>query len=165
MVFHDSTEEDLKKTVFSLAGQSIKPKKIIIISRKGITETARFVEWLDSLVDIKWKVQNILNPVFTDEECISLVQQVGGNQYYSVFHSGFEVPSDTFQQINELITEQMFQFAMISPNSSGNGTIVSNNVHKYYKTNTKKSLKTLIEEDGCQENIVPITTIMPNFPQ
>lgn len=170
IVFYDSTEEDLKKTVLSLANQSIKPKKIIIVSRAGIGETAKFVEWLAPSLDdenqpIEWKVQNILNPTFSNEECIDLIQSVGPRQYYSVFNSGLEIPPDIFSQVNELITEEMLQFAMISPNSSGDGAIVPSFVHKYYSGNSEKLLKNKIEEDGCKKNIIPITTIAPNFPQ
>ena len=165
IVFHNKGEEELKKTIGSMMEQSLPPEKIIIVSKPdSVYPPEKLVEYMDSL-GIEWKIQNILQPRMKDAQCIDIVQDIAPKQYYAVFYAGFLAPKDFFKTINDAVNESMLQFAMLSPNSSGNGMVVSSTVHRYYYGNSDKSLQQKMEEDGCLENIIPITTIFPNFPE
>ena len=163
MVFYDKDRSELIKTVESLNNQSLRPKRIVVIRKPKCTEPGeKIVEYMDSL-GLEWKIQNIIYKR-TDEKCVDIVQSVEPKQYYSVFYSGIVVPENFFESINYAVNELMLQFAVLSPNSSGDGKVVLSAIHKYYNGNSEKKLEKKIEEDGCLENIIPVTTICPNFP-
>ena len=164
IVFYDKGEQELKKTIGSLMEQVILPEKIVIVRKPDCVEPPeKLVEYLDSL-GLEWKIQNILQPKMSERQCIDIVQSIAPKQYYAVFHAGFLVPKDFFESINDAVNESMLQFAMLSPSSSGNGMVVSSTVHRYYDGNSDKNLEQKMEDDGCLENIIPITTILPDFP-
>ena len=141
-----------------------KPKKITVIRKPKCKEPAeKIVEYMDSL-GIEWKIQNILQKS-TDEKCVDIVQTILPKQYYAVFYSGIVVPESFFESISYSVNELMFQFAMLSPNSSGNGKVVPTVIHNYYGGNSQQKLEKKIEEDGCLENIIPVTKICPSFPK
>tara|TARA_R100000008_G_C3587649_1_gene173809 strand:+ start:7736 stop:8503 length:768 start_codon:yes stop_codon:yes gene_type:complete len=165
IVFHDKEESDLKQTINSLISQSHIPKRIVVIRKPDCVQPPeKLVEYMDSL-GVEWKIQNILHPKMKDGDCIDIVQDINPKQFYSIFYAGCVVPSDFFEIINYAVNELMLQFAMISPNSSGDGMVVSSLIHKYYSGNSDKKLEKKIEEDGCLENIIPVTTICPSFPE
>jgi len=165
IVFHDKGEMELKKTVNSLVKQKFLPEKIVIITKPNCPyPPEKLVEYMDSL-GVEWKIQNVLHPKMKDGQCIDIVQNINPKQYYVVFYAGFLVPQGFFGEINYAVNELMLQFAMLSPNSSGNGMVVSSVIHKYYDGNSDKKLEQKIEEDGCLENIIPITTLLPSFPK
>lgn len=165
LIFHDKQESDLKQTIESLTSQSHPPKKIIIIRKPDCVQPPeKLVEYMDSL-GVEWKIQNIIRPKMKDEDCVDIVQEINPKQFYSVFHAGCVLPFDFFEKINYVVNELLLQFAMVSPNSSGDGMVVSSAVHKYYGGNSDKKLEKKIEEDGCLENIIPIAKICPNFPE
>tara|TARA_R110002020_G_scaffold229704_1_gene440499 strand:- start:23494 stop:24249 length:756 start_codon:yes stop_codon:yes gene_type:complete len=164
MVFYDKNRDELIKTVSSLANQSLKPKKITVIRKPKCKEPAeKIVEYMDSL-GIEWKIQNILQKS-TDEKCVDIVQTILPKQYYAVFYSGVVVPEDFFESISYSVNELMLQFTMLSPNSSGDGKVVPTVIHNYYGGNNQQKLEKKIEEDGCLENIIPVTKICPSFPK
>ena len=165
IVFHSREEADLKKTIGSLIEQDLPPERIVVVRKPDCVQPPeKLVEYMDSL-GVEWKIQNILQPKMKDGQCIDIIQNINPKQYYAVFYAGFLVPKDFFAVINHAVNEAMLQFAMLSPNSSGNGLVVSSAIHKYYDGNSDKKLEQKIEEDGCLENIIPITTIFPNFPK
>ena len=165
IIFHDKEEADLKKTIASLIEQQVPPEKIVLITKPSCAyPPEKLVEYMDSL-GIEWKIQNVLQPKMSDGRCIDIVQNINPKQYYAVFYAGFLVPKDFFSVINHAVNEEMLQFAMLSPNSSGDGAVVLSAIHKYYDGNSDKKLEQKIEEDGCLENIIPITTIFPSFPK
>ena len=155
----------MKKTINSLVNQSRPPERIAIVRKPDCAQPPeKIVEYMDSL-GIEWKIQNILQPKMRDSKCIDIVQEINPKQYYTVLYAGFVAPSNFLQTINDAVNESMLQFAMISPNSSGNGMVVSSAIHKYYAGNSDRTLEKKIEEDGCLENIIPVTTICPDFPE
>ena len=165
IVFHSREEADLKKTIGSLIEQDLPPERIVVVRKPDCVQPPeKLVEYMDSL-GVEWKIQNILQPKMKDGQCIDIIQNINPKQYYAVFYAGVLVPKDFFVEISNAVNESMLQFAMLSPNSSGNGLVVSSAVHKYYDGNSDRKLEQKIEEDGCLENIIPITTILPTFPQ
>ena len=165
LIFHDKEESDLKQTISSLMNQLYVPKRIVVIRKPDCVQPPeKLVEYMDSL-GVEWKIQNILHPKMKDRACIDIVQNINPKQYYAVFYAGFIVPSDFLEMINDAVNESMLQFAMILPNSSGDGMVVSSAVHKYYNGNSDEKLEKKIEEDGCLENMIPVATICPSFPE
>lgn len=164
IIIANESLEDVKKTVNSILGQSLKANNITVVRPSGNTIRPSHIIPLLKNFKGQWRVENI-EECMLPEEMIDIVFHHGASQYYSVFRAGFEVPDGTFEQLNKLINDELLIFAMIAPNSDGNGLIVSREVHLYYQGNKLYSLEQKIKEDECQNLIYPIHQLIPDFPR
>lgn len=167
LVFAGDDKEHIKKTISSLVNQTIPPVYIVLVRKADCKYGPRELAGMmgSNCGDISWRVQNLLEPFITDREALDIIVATEPKPYFGVFYAGVEVPRDTFEQINKAISEDLIQFAVISPNEAGNGFFMLSNVYRYYNGNKDKNLEEKIEEDECLSNIIPIHQICPNFPQ
>tara|TARA_B100000287_G_scaffold413601_1_gene445307 strand:- start:100 stop:870 length:771 start_codon:yes stop_codon:yes gene_type:complete len=169
IIFYNDNRDDLENTLSSLCSQEIPPQKVVVIRKPDCNDTAKslfkYMKKNEDRFGFQWKIQNILFSYLTDRDCIDLVIDIEPEPYYAVFSCGFQVPEKTFSDINKAIYEDLIQFAMLSPNTSGEGLFMMKAVHKFYHGNSEKNIEEKIEEDGCLQNIIPITKICKNFPQ
>ncbi len=83
--------------------------------------------------------------------------------YYSVFHSGFEIPPDTFSTIRDKISNENLMFGALVANSDNQGLTVPHTIYKVYNGNKLKSLIDKLREDKCPTT--PIHEVVKNFPK
>jgi len=166
IVFASDNKEEIKKTIKSLVSQKIPPVYIVLARKPNCKYGPRELAGTmgSNCKNIPWRIQNLLEAFVTDREALDIIVSTEPKPYFAVFYAGFEVPDDTFEQINKAITEDLIQFAVIAPNEDGNGMVMLSNVYRYYNGNKEKDLEEKIEEDECLENIIPISKICPNFP-
>ena len=167
LVFAGDDKEHIKKTISSLVNQTIPPIYIVLVRKTDCKYGPRELAGTmgSNCGDVSWRVQNLLEPFITDREALDIIVATEPKPYFAVFYAGVEVPSDTFEQINKAIGEDLIQFALISPNENDDGFFMLSNVYRYYNGNKDKNLEEKIEEDECLSNIIPIHQICPNFPQ
>ena len=177
--FEDDDLDGLEKTLTSLKNQQARPPRHITVVRPRNSkirsgELAQFVQKFK----LPWKLQNLIGEMERNR-CIDLVLDapLTGYEgkmipYASIFNSGFEVPANTFQAIQDFVFKELGQFAYIEPNDSGNGEIIPKVVYNYYGGNKKNDIDeetaTLLEkirkDEECDLKIMKITEMVKSFP-
>ena len=165
IIFADDSLDDVKDTIASLLCQEIKPLHIVIV--RPVNNKIRptlLINYLET-TGIKWKLQNVANPDLTNENIIDMVVSNDMFPYYSVFNAGFKIPKDFFGTINARIYDNSLKFAVLLPNSTGDGMVVSSSIHKLYNGNSEESLLNKIKQDHGDELLIPITQICHSIPE
>ena len=108
--------------------------------------------------DIEWKIQNIDNPELPEYRLPDLVIDFKAIPYYGIFHSGFEVPKNTFSTIRDKIANENLMFGALL---SSKGLIIPYTIYKMYGGNKSLPLIDKLKEDGCLT--IPINEVVPNF--
>ncbi len=165
IIFANDNFTDIIITLKSLLKQKIKPQYITIVRPFGnAVRPTLLVDYFNN-IDIKWNIQNIANADLTDEQIIDMIIGSKPLPYYSVFHAGFSIPQDFFSTINDRIYKNTLKFAILLPNSTNNGMVVSTSIHKIYDGNKQSTLLEKIKKDKGDELLIPITQICPNCPK
>lgn len=132
IIFVGDSFEDLKITMKSLMEQNPKPIHITAVRPfDNKVKPTKIVNYFTG-IDARWNIKNIANPDLTNEQIIDMVIESNPMPYYSVFKSGFKVPKKFFKTIDKKIYNNTLKFAVLLPNSSDNGMVVSTSIHKLY---------------------------------
>lgn len=166
MIIANNSLDDVEKTIKSAVNQTIPPKHISVI-RHADNELNRFdvVRILRKYCEPKniiWRSQNVIDdPDLVVDDIISFAPY----PYYAKFNAGFKIPKNTFEELDRMIGEDLFRFAVILPNKDGNGEIVCTSIHGLYAGNAGQPLIEKIRESQCQNMIYPINSLLSFFPK
>lgn len=148
---------DIKKTIESLAAQTIKPWKITVVLLNNHPDTQRILKVLDNTT-LSWKIQGMMLPNTPKQQVLNTIVGHVPITWYAVFHAGCVVPKDTFDTINKFIHEELNVVTVIRPNSQGDCSVVLREVHKNY---FYAELITTLQDS----TVYRIHDICPDFPQ
>lgn len=165
IIFHESTLDDLNKTLRSLSAQSPKPKNLKIVRRPSCKYKVEEAAEVCKQFEIPWVVRNFISES-SEHECIDLIlRSPTMSAFYCVFYSGFEVPVDTMANVNDFVNEELQQFAILLPNKEGNGKMVQTLVHKMCYGNREEPLEKKMEKAEWKNKILTMKSVSPSFPE
>ncbi len=163
---------DLQITIDSLLKQNPLPTHISVIRPYGHNVRPKHIVYvLKQAVgtfpcNIPWRSENMVNPSLTIENHIDIILDAVHDNYYTVFQAGFNVPINTFSQINDLFINRQLKYATILPNSTNNGLIVPFFIHQIIQGNKDKSFINKIKtEPKWKNHLIQICQIVQNFPE
>lgn len=161
IIFANNNIQDIKDTLDSLMSQSLLPVYITIV--RYSTSNIKPIELYDMMknINIKWRIENVINEI-DDDAIIDIIVPFVTVPIYTIFYAGFKVPKYTFSRLNYKIHNKFLNFAVILPNSTNNGKIVSRFIHTYYQGNKDISLIKKLESEQCP--LIQITKLFPSFP-
>lgn len=157
--------EDVKVTVDSALNQTLPPTYITIIrlhESKILPSTLySFAQTITGKVK-DWKVQNCIR-TGDHIELLDIVIPFSKAPISALFYAGFDIPKDTFEQINYALHEKFLQITLLLPNSTGNGLFIPNAIHKVYQGSYQAPFLQKLKDDKCPY-LIPITEVVKNFP-
>lgn len=165
IIVADQNFNDVKTTVNSLVGQSLKPSHISIIRPIGSKIIPRILaEYLIGL-SIPWRSENAVDQQLTINNHIDIILDFTHFDNYVVFQAGFVVPQDTFSYIDRHIRDRTFPYLVLLPNSSNNGLLMPCSLHIALHGNQSTSIIDKIQKkESLSKRTVPINIAIPNFP-
>jgi hypothetical protein len=146
--------KDLEKTCISIKEQSIPPVAVVVSNNSDVPpfDVSHKAHEMFDRTGIDFFVSNIVEPNFTDLECIDDAFLKCKNGYYSVFKSGHALKPDLFASLNNAINNELEKVALIRGYDGINGLTVQASMHKYLGGNFSMSIEEKIhkicEEDG-----------------
>ena len=163
IIFTNDNIEDTKLTLLSLQKQSLLPSNITLVRYPNSKLTP--MQLMDLVKDnnIPWRVENVIQN-YSDEEIINIIIPFVSATLYTTFRGGFEVPCNTFSELNKKIQDELLFFGMLLPNSTNNGMVVNQKLHTLYQGNKDTPLQQKLERDECP-NLVPLSQIISTFPK
>lgn len=167
IIFSNNNMEDMEKTLLSALQQNPPPIHIAIVRRfMDIYKPTEYLELLqryEKQIPL-WRLQNVVDIDLTDEQAIDLVIDFEPMPIYSVFQSGFDIPKNLFNTINNRIIHLEQPFAALL-GINNNGFVSYTNIHKKLNGNAEKPfIEKLKENVETPDLLQPITNICPNFP-
>lgn len=162
---------DLQTTLDSLKNQAIHPKHITVLRyNDNRLRPPEIIECLKTLENIRWRNQNLLSKDIGLDAVVNTGSQ--NSPIVAVFQAGFAVPSNFFAELDRLINDELLGFALIEPNESGNGLIISSHIFKLLNGNYNpetgeydKEFATKVKEAQWAQMIYPISKLFDSFPQ
>lgn len=165
IIIANNSLEDLKKTIVSAVSQKIKPGHITVIRELELDlDPKDIIRLLQKECTVPWNNKCIIGEGGIE----SAVDDIIGNKprpYYGIFRAGCEIPYNLFSDLDEKVMGEGFKFALITPNSNGDGYIVPTSIHIHYMGNVGVSLETKIRDNPCQTMIYPISSLFDYFPK
>jgi hypothetical protein len=171
IIYANDSLADLQVTVESLKNQSIPPKRITVIRyNDNRLRPPQIVQYLQTLENIAWANANRIND---GRDLDSLIHSASTNEPIAVvFNAGFVVPDGLFEELDIKVNDQYLRFALILPNSSGNGMILSTYIFKAVGGNFNgetgeydRSFESKIKETKWESMIYQINKQFASFPQ
>jgi hypothetical protein len=171
IIYANDSLADLQVTVESLKNQSIPPKRITVIRyNDNRLRPPQIVQYLQTLENIAWANANRIND---GRDLDSLIHSASTNEpIAAVFNAGFVVPDGLFEELDIKVNDQYLRFALILPNSSGNGMILSTYIFKAVGGNFNgetgeydRSFESKIKETKWESMIYQINKQFASFPQ
>ena len=160
--------KDVEKTTISLMSQNVIPKRITVIQpfedmQKGISTI------LDKQCkSIEWRVEKIVLPGYDSlYKRIELCLKYKPYPMFAIFNAGIQIPSETFSNIERLILDEYKYFAMIEPNSNGDGLIIPTSTWQFFKFQEDSSEPDILQRIYDNKDIKAkwqINKIVPSFP-
>ena len=153
----------ISDTLNSVYSQELLPKYIGIINLYGVKH------YIDELIDIfkshdvPWKLENITNPQIPDYRLVDLIIDFKSIPYYSIFYSGFKIPTNTFSTIRDKIVNENLTFGALLANSNKQGWTIPYTIYKMYGGNKQEPLLNKLKADKCL--MIPIQKVVQNFPK
>lgn len=163
IVVANNSLEDLEKTINSAVGQKLKPKHITVIRELELdVEPKDIIRLLQKKCTVPWNNKCIIGGGGIE----GAVDDIISNKpfaYYGIFNAGCDMPHNLFSDLDEKVMGDGFRFALITPNSNGDGYIVPTSIHLHYMGNVGVSLETKIRDNPCQTMIYPISSLFDYF--
>jgi hypothetical protein len=162
IVFDNSNEEDLIKTIESVKSQTTEPLKITVAHRPSsqtdVTSLSEKLQYLGDIFEIRVFLEE-----YSDGKCIDMCTSQLSPQYYCIVQSGFIMPSDTLYNLNDFVNEKLMQFSIIEADDDNNCMFVPYSVHRVLQGNSGKPLVKKIEEEEWTVSAYPIATMSPSI--
>ena len=156
IVFVDSDYAGLKRTLGSLYRQKYKMSHIMVVRTVNSTIWPSDITDLLNSRSVRWRLENQRRPM-SNWKAFHLIQKLCSYPYHAVFQSGYKVPKDMFEKINNAIIDDLKTFAMIEDEISdtdkiGSGLIIPSAVynHFYFKGDPQINFVKNVRESECQ---------------
>lgn len=153
VIFATNDMRDLDKTIKSIEAQQLKPALVTVVREKGNTIRPQvIVNRLKETELIHRTVNHLIR--MSRDKALNLLFKSNKLPYYAVFNSGYEIPSDFLQTINDYVIKRLGQFAAIVPDEDGNGLVIPSSVHEYWyvQGNPDKTMIENIQEWECENS-------------
>lgn len=133
MVFMQDSLEDVQETLASLILQNQLPFQATIIRpRNSIIEPRTVLDLFSDLTPFQWRLENLWLPM-PQSTAIHMVQKVAkSSNYYTVCQAGYRYDPWYFSTINEAVTKELLQFAMIEEPKDEGSVVIPLAVHEYW---------------------------------
>lgn len=165
IIVANNSLEDLEKTINSAVGQKVKPKHITVIRELELDiEPKDIIRLLQKKCTVPWNNKCIIGGGGIESAVDDIISSKPF-AYYGIFNAGCEIPHTLFSDLDEKVMGEGFKFALITPNSNGDGYIVPTSIHIHYMGNVGVSLETKIRDNPCQTMIYPINSLFDYFPK
>jgi hypothetical protein len=163
VIFEDNNPYGVFCTAQSLLKQSIPPQKIIVIRPYNSgTSPLGYVGFFEK-ENISWKIQNFCED-YSEEEMTDMVVFHIKTSIYSIFHAGFIVPPNMFNELNYQVNEEFLNFILIIPNSTQNGQVGMTAAYMTFNGNLGQNFEEKIKESN-PKCLYQISRIIKNFPE
>jgi hypothetical protein len=163
--------ESLHKTLESLNSQTNPPALVSILSSSKMTPS-EIVHSLNSKEydSIEWRLQTFLEEEMHERQMIDLAIDTTKNQvkivFYMVFNSGFKVPNQVSDELQQYFIEDMQHAIFAEPREDGNGMLVNYAFHSQHAGNSfliKIEDKLREFEEGAEDYFRNIEDICPSL--
>ena len=123
------TMDEIKTTLDSLTHQKPKPAAVEILV-KGDKRPGKLILWLQhAYPDLNWKVTVLTDEEATPDAAIDSAVPRCESMFYAVFNSGVAAPADFLQELDRLVNDELYAFALIPGDTEGNGRVVLKDMH------------------------------------
>ena len=145
--------KDLERTCISIKEQSIPPVIAVISNNSDVLpfDVAHKAHEMFDRTEIDFYVSNIVEPGFTDLDCVDDSFLKCKNGFYSVFKSGHVLRSDLFKLLDNAINNELDKIALIRGHDGINGLTVQASMHKYLGGNFSMSLEEKISKISSED--------------
>ena len=145
--------KDLEKTCISIKEQDIPPVIVVVSNNSDVLpfDVAHKAHEMFDRTGIDFYVSNIVEPGFTDLDCVDDSFLKCKNGFYSVFKSGHVLRSDLFKLLDNAINNELDKIALIRGHDGINGLTVQASMHKYLGGNFSMSLEEKISKISSED--------------
>lgn len=127
----DDTFEKAKLTLDSIGDQTLPAHEVTVILHGG-HDASDYVTYFTYDDDpLPWSVVEITDDeAETYERAMDIAMENIKSTYYSVSHAGYIYRNDYISTINTAINEKMLRFVALTPDESGDASLVQRGLHK-----------------------------------
>jgi len=160
----DTTMQDIKTTLQSLASQAHKPIFVGIVREYGCKIDPKDIFLVINAMGFdEWKIENPVDGR-VERKAVEGILKFKLTTYFATFKASRNVDENFFSDLNHRITREWFTFAIIKNDKDPiDGVVVPGLIYKYFGNNFDK-LEEIIEEEAqtCQ-GILNIQQINKTF--